>query len=207
MKIVFLIILQALIFSSSAWAFDKLFGAEFGDNRSQKEIAMAIARQESGMKPLCVNVAGEDFWPETREEAEKIIRKAQKKDQSYDVGLMQINSQWIKQWKIDPVILLDPATNIRYGARILRDEIKRHGMNWRAIASYHSPDPERGRRYALSVFRRLGKHPEVRAMLVNPRLRGALMQSRRLRNLRVGISADKSLLPAVNAMRKPTGVN
>lgn len=204
---IILILPLLLALCDPAWAYEKLFGAQFGDNRAQKEIAMAIARQESGMNPLCINVAGKDHWPQTRAEAEKIIRNAQKKDLSYDVGLMQINSQWIKQWKIDPVILLDPATNIRYGSKILLDEIKRHGLNWRAIANYHSPNPERGRRYALSVFNRMKKNPEVRAMLVNPRLRGALMQSRRLRNLQIGVTADKSLLPSVNAMRRPAGLN
>lgn len=197
----------ALVFiflSSPALAFEKLFTEQCKAQGVPRELAMAIARQESALNPLCINVAGDDYWPKTRSEAETIIRKAQKKDLSYDVGLMQINSQWIKQWKIDPVSLLDPATNIRYGLKILKDEIRKYGMNWRAIGGYHSPNPLRARRYALMVYSRVKGRPEIRAMLSNPRMRSHLM-SRKLKNFKPSYSADNSLL--INTQRKPVGIN
>lgn len=120
-----------------------------------QELALAIARQESGLYPLAVNVAGKSYRPASREEAEKIIRLAQAQKKSFDVGIMQINSQWHRKWHIDPVTLLDPETNIRLGLYILGQEIKRHGFNWLAVGKYHSPNPERGRLYAWRVFRRL----------------------------------------------------
>lgn len=202
------IVLVFVLLSAPAFGFDKLFAKHCKTYGVPKDIATAIAKQESAMNPLCVNVAGQDYWPETRAEAEAIIRKAQKKDLSYDVGLMQINSQWIKQWKIDPTVLLDPDVNIRYGTRILKNEISRNGLNWRAVASYHSPDPERGRRYALMVYNRLKGKAEARAIMVNPRLKGGSMFfSRKYKNFRFGSSADSSLLTQVNSMRKPVGVN
>ena len=48
------------------------------------KLVEAIARQESGLNPLAVNVAGKSFYPATREEAENIIRKAQAAGKSYE---------------------------------------------------------------------------------------------------------------------------
>ena len=91
----------------------------------------SVARQESSLNPWAVNVAGRDFYPVSREEAEHIITAAERAGASYDVGLMQINRWWIRRYQ----------------------EIARHGYNWRAVGKYHSPDAERGRRYAWRVYR------------------------------------------------------
>lgn len=112
----------------------------------------AIARQESGLNPLAVNIAGESYYPTTREEAEQFIRKAIAAGQSFDVGKFQINSWWMERLALDPFSLLDPATNERWGKWILAEEIARHGLNWKAVGKYHSPDPERGRRYSWLVY-------------------------------------------------------
>ena len=116
------------------------------------KLVEAIARQESGLNPLAVNVAGKSFYPATREEAENIIRQAQAAGKSFDVGIMQINSWWMERLNINPVSLLDPATNEYWGKWILKEEISRHGLNWQAVGKYHSPDTERGRRYAWLVY-------------------------------------------------------
>lgn len=113
----------------------------------------AIARQESGLNPLAVNVAGKSHYPATREEAERLIREAITGGKSFDVGKMQINSWWIKRFSIDPFSLLDPDVNETWGKRILTEEIARHGLNWQAVGKYHSPDAERGRQYAWLVYR------------------------------------------------------
>ena len=112
----------------------------------------AIARQESGLNPLAVNVAGKSYYPTTRAEAEAIIRQAQAAGKSFDVGLMQINPWWMERYGIPPASLLDPAVNRVWGEWILTREIARHGLNWRAVGKYHSPDVERGRRYAWFVY-------------------------------------------------------
>jgi len=120
-----------------------------------RNLAVAIARQESSLHPWAINVQGKAIMPDSREEAVSVIRSAQRAGKSFDVGLMQINSQWPKKWRIDPVTLLDPETNIRLGLLILGQEIKRHGFNWLAVGKYHTPNPERGRQYAWRVFRHL----------------------------------------------------
>ena len=134
---------------------ENLFAGPCASMGIPQELALAIARQESGLNPLAVNVAGKSYRPASREEAEKIIRMAQAQKKSFDVGIMQINSQWHRKWQIDPVTLLDPETNIRLGLYILDQEIRRYGFNWLAVGKYHSPNPERGRLYAWRVFRRL----------------------------------------------------
>ena len=91
--------------------------------------------------------------PVSREEAEHIITAAERAGASYDVGLMQINRWWIRRYGISPASLLNPDINKKWGTWILAQEIARHGYNWRAVGKYHSPDAERGRRYAWRVYR------------------------------------------------------
>ena len=116
-------------------------------------LVKAIAWQESGHNPLAVNIAGKSYYPATREEAERLIREALAAGESFDVGIMQVNSWWMERFAIDPFSLLDPDVNEAWGKRILAEEIARHGLNWRAVGKYHTPDPERGRQYAWRVYR------------------------------------------------------
>lgn len=177
-RLIFYIIICVVLFAQDVCAFDEIFAKYCADNKVPKELAMAIGRHESGMKPFCLNVAGKDYQPGTREEAVKIIREAQAANKSYDVGIMQINSQWLKRWNLDPVELLDPETNIRIGVQLLREEIERHGLNWRAIGKYHSPNPIRGSYYAGMVTRQIKGNPELKSKLSNPRLLGPILPPR-----------------------------
>ncbi len=81
---------------------------------------------------------------------------------SEDVGLMQINSQWLPQIKplgYDRNNLFDPCTNIQVGTWILAQEIRRFGYTWTAVAAYNAgpakAKSQRGSRYALRVFSHL----------------------------------------------------
>ncbi len=121
-------------------------------------LALAIARVESGLNPWAVNVAGRGYQPETREEASELIDQAWSRGASFDVGLMQINSYWMRRYGIDPQLLLEPRRNAIMGVWILSKEIERFGLTWRAVASYHTPvdkNPERGKNYALTVIRQI----------------------------------------------------
>lgn len=117
-----------------------------------RDLAVAIARQESSLTPFAVNVQGREIRPRSYEEAARIIMEAHQAGKSYDVGIMQINSQWTRRWKMNPLDLLDPKVNISLGVSILEQEIRRYGMGWLAVGKYHSPNLERGRRYAWRIY-------------------------------------------------------
>ena len=61
------------------------------------KVAFAIAQHESGMNPFAVNVAGKSYLPRTKKQALVIIQEAEAQNQSYYVGLMQINTQWLSR--------------------------------------------------------------------------------------------------------------
>ncbi len=125
MKLITFITLSLFIPAmASAFCFEEA-GNEYGVSPL---LLWSIAKQESGMNPaaICRNGNG-----------------------TYDYGLMQINSSWAsvlgkKTWKK----LGDPCTNVRTGAWILAQCVRRHGYNWRAVGCYHSNTPGRRERYA-----------------------------------------------------------
>lgn len=131
---------QADVFSRPC----RLFGVE-------PALAMAIARVESGWHPWCVNVAGKDHYPQSLEEAARLARTAMGEGKSVDVGLMQINSWWLKKWGISPERALVPSVNANLGLLVLAYEMRRHGPTWKAVGRYHSPDARRQARYVQKV--------------------------------------------------------
>lgn len=121
-------------------------------------LALAIARQESGTRPWTINVAGQGYFPATPEEARQIAAKAWAEGRSFDVGIMQINSFWLKKYNIRVEDVLEPRSNIAMGVWILAREIQRYGLTWQAVGAYHTPlarNPERAKRYALNVIRHM----------------------------------------------------
>lgn len=120
-----------------------------------KALAMAIARQESGMHPFAVNVAGKSLHHASASDALRTAQQAMSRGQSFDVGLMQVNSSWIRKYNIPLHILFNPGSNVYVGCWILKQEIDRHGMTWKAIGRYHSPTDTRANAYAMRVKRHL----------------------------------------------------
>jgi len=120
-----------------------------------KALVQAIALQESGGNPWAVNVAGKTFQASSKDEALSIIKKYDVR--SYDVGLMQINSQWLRKFQISPETALEPRNNVLIGVWVLANSIRQHGLSWKAVGAYHSPTPERQRRYVRSVAKHLNR--------------------------------------------------
>jgi soluble lytic murein transglycosylase-like protein len=116
-----------------------------------KALAMAIARQESGMHPYILNLAGKDVHPASAEESLEMAGRAERRGISYDVGIMQVNSYWIRKYRIPLRLLLQPRSNIYMGCWILKQEINRYGLNWKAVGRYHSPTSWRAANYAKRV--------------------------------------------------------
>ena len=131
-----------------------VFDAPCSRYRVPKPLVLAIAKTESGLDPWCVNVAGKDYRPGSRAGALAIIRQARARGLSHDIGLMQINSWWLKHLNISPEAALEPRNNATLGVWILAKEIQRHGYNWKAVGAYHSPTPARQKMYAQVVSKK-----------------------------------------------------
>ncbi|MDC7217519.1 MAG: lytic transglycosylase domain-containing protein [Spirochaetales bacterium] len=133
-----------------------LFGQVAEEFSLHPEILNAIADHESGYNPWALNIEGRSVYPDSREEALAIIEKYRGK--SYDVGLMQVNSYWIRKFDLSPAEALEPEENLRLGAWILRYCLDRYGYNWRAIGAYHTGSPKnlpgRARAYAVKVMKK-----------------------------------------------------
>ena len=95
----------------------------------------------------------------SKEKALEKGQEAQNANRSFDSGVMQVNSFWLKKYGIPLEAALDPGANIFLGSWILKQEIERHGQTWNAVGAYHSPDEARSRRYIELVKAALEKGP------------------------------------------------
>jgi soluble lytic murein transglycosylase-like protein len=99
------------------------------------ELLVAIAGAESGYHPYALNVDGRQVYCRSLDEAKKILAA----EDNVDIGLMQINwPYWGSRLKVTKAALLDPHTNLHFGALILKQALARKGTIWRRISNYHS---------------------------------------------------------------------
>lgn len=85
-------------------------------------------------------------------------------DGTSDIGIMQINSNWLKSTGIGESDLMDDVClNIMTGARILRRCIDKHGYNWEAVGCYNARNPAKRANYAWKVFRQIKNNTGTRA--------------------------------------------
>ncbi|MDR2945153.1 MAG: lytic transglycosylase domain-containing protein [Candidatus Adiutrix sp.] len=161
------LILAAILFLSvgrPAWAGElppipRLFEAPCRELGIPCPTAVAIAQVESGLHPWSLNIEGQGLKFKTRWEALARARDAWAADRSFDIGLMQVNSWWLKRYAIPLDAALDPLANIYLGGWILKSEIDRHKSLQAAVGAYHSPNPDRARRYASTVMSALERGP------------------------------------------------
>jgi len=112
-------------------------------------LLVAVAGAESGYHPWALNLAGRAIYCRTREEAERLLEK----HDEVDIGLMQINWRyWGPRLKLSKSELLDPRTNLVYGAHILKKCLEREGDIWRRISDYHSGSASTRDRYNQRVY-------------------------------------------------------
>ena len=107
----------------------------------------AIVRVENGgWNPLAVSINqnGRGYPQSVRsyQEAVNLVTRLWKQNVNFDVGLGQVNTINMERYRVHPVALLEPCTNLRYAARILRESIDRHGYNWKAIERYNGVNPQ-----------------------------------------------------------------
>ena len=116
----------ALIASAPAYACWDDAAARYQVNST---LLHAIARTESLLNPQAIN---------------------RNRNGSRDIGLMQINSSWLRvlaNYGIAERDLLDPCTNIHVGAWILAQNFQRLGSDLDAVGAYKARTPALRRLY------------------------------------------------------------
>lgn len=94
------------------------------------------------------------YYAKSKQEAEALLDHLIQTNKSIDVGMMQINLKWHGHRVKSPKELLDPLTNVRTGAQIISEQIKRYPKDAAlAVGNYHSSRPDRARWYARHVLR------------------------------------------------------
>lgn len=120
MKLQFVIAGWIFAMNANAFCFEQA-GREYNVN---PKLLAAIAQVESSMR--------HDVLNETHFERTKSI----------DIGLMQINSGALKQLAKEGItkemLLRDPCTNVRVGARILAEKFKKEGPGWEGVGAYNA---------------------------------------------------------------------
>ena len=90
--------------------------------------------------PWTLNIKGKGGYYATRLKAYHALEQALKKTQLVDVGLGQINWKYHKKRFKSTWHALEPYTNLRAAAQILKEEYKHGGGDWwNAVGRYHSP--------------------------------------------------------------------
>ncbi|MCL4558300.1 MAG: lytic transglycosylase domain-containing protein [Deltaproteobacteria bacterium] len=75
---------------------------------------------------------------------------------SVDIGLMQINSYWIKALGLKyNELVSDPCYNAMTGAKILRRCIDAYGYTWEAVGCYNANSMKKKIAYSWKVFNRM----------------------------------------------------
>lgn len=106
-------------------------------NSLSPELLKSIAQVESGMNHKAVNT---------------------NRNGSQDLGLMQINSFWIKPLSLDKERLIaDACYNTMTGASILKKCIDRHGYTWKAVGCYNAVSEPKQQAYSWKVYNALAK--------------------------------------------------
>ena len=137
-------------FSLHAFCFEEA-GNRFNIN---PHLLKSIARVESGLNPKAVN---------------------KNLNGSTDLGLMQINSSWLKTLNVtESELMNDACLNTMTGAWVLRQCIDRHGYTWEAVGCYNAYSPEKRVNYAWKVFNKLkGNTKESQQALEEGKVRKA----------------------------------
>ncbi len=122
------VLLFALPSGLSAFCYEEA-GDAHGIN---PELLRTISKTESNLNPLAVNINA---------------------DGSQDLGLMQINSSWIKSMNLDSGLLLsDPCYNLKTGANILNKCFARYGYTWEAIGCYNAVSLHKKVKYSWKIY-------------------------------------------------------
>ncbi|GHC64503.1 lytic transglycosylase domain-containing protein [Limoniibacter endophyticus] len=125
-------------------------------------ILYAVGLTETGnrgsLQANTLNIHGKAVFAKSRADAISTFNAARESGQTLiDLGCMQINHRYHSQHFTSVADMLDPALNVDYAARFLKELVGRHG-NWTmAVARYHAgPDNDPAqKRYVCRVITNL----------------------------------------------------
>ena len=125
-------------------------------------ILYAVGLTETGRKgslhPYALNIEGKAVFPKSREAALLAFEQARAGGRKLiDLGCMQINHHYHGDKFAGPAQMLDPARNVDYAARFLKQLKGRHDSWVMAVARYHAgPDNDPAqKRYVCRVIENL----------------------------------------------------
>lgn len=158
---------SGLVLLSNANALD-LSGTVFEKVGLEKNIdphlLYAVALAESAYSPVknargaapypwTLRLPNKPIYAPSKAHATVELFKVLKYTSSVDIGLMQINWRWHKHRVKRPEDLLDPLTNVRIGADILLENIRRSPSDLvAALGWYHSHSVKKRNQYGLTVY-------------------------------------------------------
>lgn len=113
------------------------------------ENLVAVARQESGLRPYAIRDERTDrsYYPNTLEEAEALATRLTAQGHLLGVGLMQLTPP--ANFGLSIREALDPCRNMKAGAQLLADNYRRAMRE--ALSRYNSGHPTRSENYARRV--------------------------------------------------------
>ncbi len=120
-------------------------------------ILHAISLVESGRGgmpwPWALNLSGRSHFPATRSEALRLMHdELGSLRADVAVGCMQIYTRWHAGSFAAGEDILDPAINVTYAARFLRELHDRHGSWTEAVRRYHASDRQAQDTYLCRVL-------------------------------------------------------
>jgi soluble lytic murein transglycosylase-like protein len=113
---ILVLLVAQVFFPAQAYCFEEA-GKTYNVN---PDVLRAITKTESGGKAHAIGI---------------------NKNGTKDIGLMQINSTHLtklRNYGIGEKELLNPCTNVKVGAWILSDLIRRYGHSWNTIGAYNA---------------------------------------------------------------------
>lgn len=125
-------------------------------------LLQSVVIVESGANPFAVNFKGKGYMYKDLETAHGFVSELLSEGRKViDVGCGQVNLYWHPKAFADLDEAFDPASNLDYAARHLR-ELAGPSENWeRAVGHYHSPsNPERAEHYRKAVYAVYAKRGE-----------------------------------------------
>ncbi len=122
----------------------------------------AIIQVESQGNPLAIadNTQRTHYTPQTQAQAVHLANQLYQQGHSLDIGMMQINTQWLQPSHLSLAKLFEPCVNIAVGTGILAAAYRRalHQSDdaasalTRALSTYNTGSPTAGRAYVTRVM-------------------------------------------------------